>query len=116
MQGLNAWLWQRLSGTYLAIFIFYLVFYILFNFPLSFSQWLAWVASPINRIAIGLFFLSLFFHAWIGGRDVILDYIHPPAWRFFSLVVLAISLLAMALWAMQILFWAYAVQGMIQWQ
>jgi len=50
-----------------------------------------------------LFFLSLFYHAWIGIRDLWMDYIKPTGVRL-SLHVLTIAvLIGYAGWASKIL-------------
>jgi succinate dehydrogenase / fumarate reductase membrane anchor subunit len=50
-----------------------------------------------------LFVVSVLMHAWIGVRDVLIDYIHPIAIRATALGLVALSLVAMGLWAAQAL-------------
>ena len=47
--------------------------------------------------------LSLLFHAWVGARDIILDYVKPFAFRMVKLTSLALYLIAMGIWAFNIL-------------
>jgi succinate dehydrogenase, hydrophobic membrane anchor protein len=54
-------------------------------------------------VAFGLFALALLLHAWIGVRDVILDYVKPPALRLALLAAVALFLLANGLWLAGIL-------------
>lgn len=63
--------------------------------------------SSILRSAFPLrfFFAALLAHAWIGVRDVILDYVHPVAIRFFALAVLALGLTGAGFWVIHVL-WA----------
>lgn len=42
-------------------------------------------------------------HAWVGARDVILDYVHLMVFRVGLLVFLSFRLTGLAVWAMQIL-------------
>jgi succinate dehydrogenase / fumarate reductase membrane anchor subunit len=50
-----------------------------------------------------LFAFSLAWHAWVGVRDILMDYIHPTALRL-SLQVATLLLLAVYLgWTVQIL-------------
>jgi succinate dehydrogenase membrane anchor subunit len=70
--------------------------------PLSFESWQAWVAHPLANIALLLFIFSLLVHAWIGGRDVAMDYIKPVAIRYVLLIGFALSLLGLALWSLRI--------------
>ena len=53
------------------------------------------------------FFLSLLYHAWIGLKDIILDYIHPQFWRLSSLASVAFILLGAGIWLFSILISAY---------
>jgi succinate dehydrogenase / fumarate reductase membrane anchor subunit len=54
-------------------------------------------------VATGVFFCALLAHAWVGVRDVIMDYVRPVAARAPALVVLAAGLIVMAAWVAQIL-------------
>ena len=49
-----------------------------------------------------LFFAAILLHTWVGLRDVILDYIHPPAARVTALATLAVGIAAMAAWMAQV--------------
>ena len=55
------------------------------------------------RLATLLFFLSLFWHAWIGMRDILMDYVSSTAARLGLQVVVILLLVAYAAWAVQIL-------------
>jgi len=54
-------------------------------------------------IASFVFFAALLTHAWVGLRDVIMDYVHPVAVRVFVLALLVCGLLASAAWVARIL-------------
>jgi succinate dehydrogenase / fumarate reductase membrane anchor subunit len=54
-----------------------------------------------------VFFAALLLHAWVGLRDVVLDYIKPLALRVGVLALLGFALLAVAMWAGRILFIAF---------
>ena len=102
--GYSAWMIQRLSAIYI-------VLYLLFAFgswgcglPDDYALWRAWIASPSVWIASVLFFAALFLHAWVGLRDVILDYIHPLWLRFSMLVLLGTVLLVLAIGVLRALF------------
>ena len=94
--GLPAWLVQRASAVYMLFFIVYLLAHFRFDPPDSFRAWQGWVASPGVSLAIGAFFVALLAHAWVGIRDVILDYVRPAAARPVALAVLAMALIALA--------------------
>lgn len=89
LQGLRPWIIQRVSAVYIALFVIYIFLVMLIKAPLDFTSWSSWVASPINNVAIGLFLIALLWHAWIGVRDIVLDYVPNVIGR---LVVLTIVL------------------------
>lgn len=101
--GLRAWLVQRASALYLLAFIVFLCGHFLADPPASYEQWQAWVNEPAVAVAALVFFAALLLHAWVGLRDVILDYVHPPALRIAVLGSLGLGLAAMAAWVVRIL-------------
>ena len=101
--GLRAWTIQRLSAIYMLVFIVYAGFNLLTVENAGFEAWQSWISHPLNNIAVGLFMLSLLFHAWVGARDIILDYVKPFAFRMVKLTSLALYLIAMGIWAFNIL-------------
>ena len=101
--GLPAWRVQRASAVYMLVFIAYLLAHFAFDPPDSFGSWRGWVASPGVSLATGAFFCALLAHAWVGVRDVILDYVRPVTARAPALAVLAAALIAIAAWVALIL-------------
>lgn len=102
-QGLGEWLLQRLSALYIGGFILWLFLYVSISpFP-DYMAWKAWIAGGGVRLAFALFMLSLLVHAWIGMRSVLLDYLRPMWLRVIGQLLMALSLLALAFWAAQIL-------------
>jgi len=102
--GLSAWLIQRVSALYIALFLVYAMVSLMLSKPADFQLWQAWVGHGYRHLFIALFFVALMFHAWVGGRDVILDYVHPSGWRLGALVVLGGFLVWLLLWALRILY------------
>jgi len=50
-----------------------------------------------------LFLFGVFIHAWVGMRDIFMDYVHPTVIRLALHVAVILALLAYAAWAVQIL-------------
>jgi succinate dehydrogenase / fumarate reductase membrane anchor subunit len=65
--------------------------------------WRDWLYAPYNSLFMGLFILAILFHAWIGMRDVILDYIHNVMLRLVILTGIIVVLLICGLWSLRIL-------------
>ncbi len=96
-------MWQRASALYIALFLLYFLVRLMLDAPPDHLAWKAWVADTPVWVASALFFLALLVHAWIGVRDVILDYVKPPVLRLTALALVLFFLLANALWLASIL-------------
>ena len=71
--------------------------------PRSYLEWHALIHHPVVGTAVGVFFAALLLHAWVGVRDVVVDYVHSATARIGLLCALALGLVAMALWLLRIL-------------
>lgn len=100
--GSRYWFLQRLSAVYMVLFLlgFSLVWC---GEAITYTAWETWAAHPAVNVALILFVASLLLHAWIGIRDVILDYVKPVVVRYVLLVLIALTLLSLALWALKTL-------------
>ncbi len=101
--GLKAWAIQRLTAIYIAVFSLYLLLILLFAAPGDYAAWRGWLGGPVVSVEMLLFVASVLMHAWIGVRDVLIDYVHPIAIRATLLGVVALTLIALGLWAAQAL-------------
>jgi len=103
MAGLRAWLWQRLTALLMGVYLLILLAMMLYDPPQDFQDWHDSVASPWVALPMLLFFAGLLLHAWVGIRDVIIDYIHSPGLRLFKLSLTALALAACGFWVANIL-------------
>ena len=101
--GLRAWLVQRITAVYLLLFIVFFLAHFVVDPPHSYQAWHGWMMSSSVSIVTTVFFAALLAHTWVGLRDVILDYVHPIAFRVCVLVLLGFGLTAMGVWVMRIL-------------
>ena len=101
--GLRAWVIQRFSAVYMLVFVLFCMVSFSLSQPFNYHEWKSWIASPINNTATALFFIALLMHAWVGLRDVVMDYVKPFAFRFLLLIGIATLLVAMGLWVLRIL-------------
>ena len=102
--GLRAWLMQRVSAVYMLLFTAYCILSWVMAADVSYAAWRAWVAQPVVNTGCALFAGALLAHAWVGVRDVIMDYIHPLWLRTIALSVLAVALSGLGIWILRILF------------
>ena len=100
--GLRAWILQRITAVYLLVFIVLFGGSLVFDPPASHAAWRDWVTGPWVSIALLLFFLSLLIHAWVGVRDILIDYVHPLTARITLLTLTGIGLLGCGFWAVQV--------------
>ncbi len=103
LEGLRPWVLQRLTAVYLVVYTIYVTIFWLFFETFTFDHWRQWVAGDINQILIALFYLSVFVHAWVGVRDILLDYIKPFLIRLLLLFAVAIFLIGSGFWMIRIL-------------
>ncbi len=103
LSGLQAWLFQRFTALYMLAFWLFVLAHFVLDPPRSYAAWHDWATALPVAIAGVLFFLALLLHAWVGLRDVMLDYVRPPALRLGMLALLCLVLGALALWSMRIL-------------
>ena len=101
--GLKDWLVQRVTAVVMAVctIIFGVVYFVTCH-----QDYFAWsyiFQSQWMRILTLLFFLSLFWHAWIGVRDIYMDYIKSTALRLGLQVITILVLVVYAVWMIQIL-------------
>jgi succinate dehydrogenase / fumarate reductase membrane anchor subunit len=103
VHGLRAWALQRLSAVYLFAFVIYLLTHFAISPPADYAAWRAWVAQPAVGVAFALCFMMLLVHAWVGMRDVLMDYARPVGLRAVLLVAVGFGLLLCGVWAARIL-------------
>ena len=101
-QGMRAWLLQRLTAIYIAVYSLALIIWLVSNYPVNYSNWYLIFSHPVILIATVVFYLSIFIHAWVGMRDILVDYAKPSSVRFILLTALAFSLIAMTAWLLLI--------------
>jgi succinate dehydrogenase / fumarate reductase membrane anchor subunit len=104
--GLRDWLAQRVTAVVMAVYTL-LVLVALAGLPsLDYQHWRALWELPLMRFATVLAALSLLLHAWVGVRNIFMDYV-KPVWLRLTLHAAAILWLAWCgAWVVQILWGA----------
>ena len=101
--GWKDWLAQRATAVIMALYTLLLLGIALYQGGIDYASWTALFAHPTFRIATLLFGLALFWHAWIGMRDIWMDYIKPAGLRLALEVLTVIVLFAYAAWLVEVL-------------
>lgn len=101
--GLRDWLIQRVTAVLMAAYSLALAVYLLLQPRLNYDIWTGLFSSQPVRTFTLLFLLSLFYHAWIGIRDIVMDYVKPTGVRLVIHILVILASLLYAIWAVQIL-------------
>jgi succinate dehydrogenase / fumarate reductase membrane anchor subunit len=101
--GLRDWLMQRITAVLMVLYCLSIAGYLLVQPRLDYAVWTALFSSQAVRTFTLLFMLSLFYHAWVGIRDIVMDYVKPASVRFVVHVLVIIALLLYAIWSVEIL-------------
>ena len=102
--GTGTWIAQRVTALLMALYtLLMLGLFLVRGAPMGYAAWRALFASGWMRVATLIFAVSLAWHAWVGMRDILMDYARPDSLRF-ALQVISILVIAIYLgWAVQIL-------------
>lgn len=103
-KGLQAWLFQRLTGAFMALYILYFLLIMFTTEQMTYAFWLEWFSNPLMNTATGLFFIHLAVHAWVGMRDIVLDYMPNDSIRLITLACISFFLITTSLGMLRILF------------
>lgn len=101
--GLGSWLAQRITAVYMAVFTVVFLIALAVSSPGTFESWRAFMSQGWMRFGAFLFMVALFYHAWVGVRDIYMDYIKPTGLRLALHAITIIALVGYAGWAAQIL-------------
>ena len=101
--GLSDWLAQRISAVVMVIYSVALAGYLVLQDHVDYDVWIGLYSSQWMRTFTLLFLLALFYHAWIGVRDIVMDYIKPASIRLVIHVLVILALVVYTIWSVQIL-------------
>ena len=101
--GLSDWLMQRITAIAIGLYVLLLLGILLFTAGLDLARWQNIFHGQLFRVATFVALVAMFLHAWVGMRDIIMDYIRPTAIRLTLEVVVIVALLAYTGWSIQIL-------------
>jgi succinate dehydrogenase / fumarate reductase membrane anchor subunit len=101
--GLRGWLVQRISAIVMALYTAGFAVAFAAARPGGYAEWKALFGNGWMRFATLLFVVSVLLHAWVGMRDILMDYIRPAGWRLALQVAVILVLVAAAGWAVEIL-------------
>ncbi|HYH42226.1 MAG TPA: succinate dehydrogenase, hydrophobic membrane anchor protein [Burkholderiales bacterium] len=105
--GWRDWLIQRVTAVVMLVYtIFFLA--VLAALPArDYDTWQALWQVPVMRFATLFFVISMLLHAWVGVRNIFMDYVKDTGVRLLLYVLVILTLIAYGAWAWQILWGVY---------
>jgi len=86
--GLRDWLMQRVTAALMAFFTLLVLLQVLFTSgPVTYEVWAGIFAAQWMKALTFVVFIALAWHAWVGMRDIWMDYIKPVGLRLALHVV-----------------------------
>jgi succinate dehydrogenase / fumarate reductase membrane anchor subunit len=101
--GLRDWAVQRVTGGIIAVYSVFLLIVLMRQPQLDYLTWRALFLHTWMRVPTLVCLLAVFVHAWIGMRDILMDYVKPTTLRLCLQVAIIVFLLAYSIWSVQIL-------------
>ena len=101
--GLRDWLAQRVTAVVMAVYALLLAGALWSGPAMSQDAWRALLSGGFMRFATFLFIICLCYHAWVGVRDIWMDYVKPAGLRLTLHVLTLLMLVGCGGWATQIL-------------
>ena len=102
-QGLRAWLLQRFTAIYLAIYLIVILAVMVSGDGFSYTEWRTLLGNPGMGVATALTAVAILLHVWVGIRDVLIDYVHAIWLRLLFMAATAVMLLGSLLWTVRAL-------------
>lgn len=101
--GLRDWLSQRVTAVLMAVFTLALILQVLFGAKLGYDRWAQIFSTQWMKVLTFVTIVSLGWHAWVGMRDVWMDYVKPVGVRLALQVATIAWLVGCLGWAVQVL-------------
>jgi succinate dehydrogenase / fumarate reductase, membrane anchor subunit len=102
--GMRDWLSQRVTAVLMALFTILLLAQLIFSKgPIGYDTWAGIFAAQWMKVLTFTIFVALGWHAWVGVRDIWMDYVKPVGVRLALQVFTIVWLVGCMGWAVQVL-------------
>lgn len=101
--GTVGWLAQRVTAIVMAVYTLILLGQFFTSQDSSYGAWVEMFSQPWFKTATYVALLALFYHAWVGVRNIWMDYIKPVSLRLLLEVATILWLIGCAVYAAEIL-------------
>lgn len=107
--GLNAWLQQRVTAVVILLAAAILIAFLALGSCAAvegFSAWTAFFSCTWVRIVAQILVIAVVVHAWIGVRDIVMDYIKSYSARVTLYMLIILWLLGSLIYSAAVLWMA----------
>ena len=104
--GITDWLIQKLSAVVMVAYTVLVLGIALWTGGIDYPLWQQLFAHDGFKLASFLFMVALLYHAWIGMRDIYMDYLKPVAVRLTLEAITVVVLVGYLGWTIQVLWGA----------
>ena len=102
--GLRDWMVQRVTGALMAVFTIALLAQVLISKgPMGYDRWAGIFASQWMKGLTFAVIVALIWHAWVGVRDIWMDYVPSVGMRLLLQILSIVWLVGCAGWVLQVL-------------
>jgi succinate dehydrogenase / fumarate reductase membrane anchor subunit len=101
--GMRDWLSQRVTAALMTVFTLVLLVQVLLPGPLGYDRWAAIFSAQWMKVLTFSVIVAMAWHAWVGVRDIWMDYVKPVGLRLVLQVATIVWLVACTGWAVQVL-------------
>lgn len=101
--GLRDWLAQRVTAVLMVIYTLFIAGYVVLHPDMGYDRWTGLFSNQAMRVFSLLFLLAVYYHAWIGVRDIVMDYVKAAGMRLAIHVGVIVALMLYVIWSVQIL-------------
>ena len=100
--GLRDWAMQRVTAVIKLIYTVLIVLFLLM-LPSGYDAWQAFFAQTWVKLFTQVTFVALFLHAWVGIRDLWMDYVKSFGLRLFLHVATIIWLVGCLVYSVKVI-------------
>jgi succinate dehydrogenase / fumarate reductase membrane anchor subunit len=101
--GWRDWLIQRVTAVVMLVYTLFFLAVIVSLRDLDYDRWRTLWELSVMRFATIFFVLSALLHAWVGVRNIFMDYVKDTGLRLVLYVLVILTLVVYGVWAWQIL-------------
>ena len=101
--GLRDWLLQRLTAVVMAGYTLFVPFYLFMRPVRGYAEWNLLFSHTWFQVGTMLFMTALIYHAWVGMRDILMDYLRATGVRLAAQCAVGFALIFYVIWSASIL-------------